>query len=304
MARIAVAIPTYRRPEGLRRLLRSLEAQVLEAEVVVVVADNGTNGREGLGVVEALLAQGYRFPVTKIGVAETGVAHVRNALFATVLKDREVDAVAMIDDDEWASPQWLAELLRIRAWHNADVVGGPVQPVFDSAPPAWASNCRYFYSEVHPDGPVEMVWGACNALMSRRALVALAPRWFDPDFGRSGGEDVEMFTRLKVGRYRFAWAAQAQVWEQVPQRRMRRDWVLRRAFRIGNSDMFVRLRWYYQGNGRLWAALHTAAHAGSSVASLPFLLWTPAARMRVLCDMSRVAGKVVALGGIRYHEYN
>src|SRR5581483_10580852 len=107
MPRIAVAIPTFRRPRSLRRLLDAVAAIETRADVHVIVADNDAGGREGLAVCERLREQGYRWPLTAFAVPERGIAQVRNALVQAALADSGSEFIAMIDDDEWPEPQWL-----------------------------------------------------------------------------------------------------------------------------------------------------------------------------------------------------
>ena len=53
MADVTVAIPTFRRPQGLARLLAALAKLRTDASVTVLVADNDAEGREGLAVCRA-----------------------------------------------------------------------------------------------------------------------------------------------------------------------------------------------------------------------------------------------------------
>ena len=45
----------------------------------------------------------------------------------------------MLDDDEYPDPHWLSEMIRVAQHHNADIVGGPVFPVFDT-PDHWLAK--------------------------------------------------------------------------------------------------------------------------------------------------------------------
>src|SRR5687768_8138920 len=84
----------------------------------------------------AQAARSYRLPVTSTVVEEPGISAVRNAILAEA-RDGGADFIAMIDDDETASPGWLAELLRIQAAFDADVVGGPVLRDMPETLPLW-----------------------------------------------------------------------------------------------------------------------------------------------------------------------
>ena len=60
-ARVLIAIPTFRRPDGLRRLLAAIAKMETAAEIKVLVADNEGAGA-GTDVVKEP-AKSYRFPI-------------------------------------------------------------------------------------------------------------------------------------------------------------------------------------------------------------------------------------------------
>ena len=60
MSEVVIAIPTFRRPQSLKRLLTAIEKLETKASVLVVVADNDADKHEGLDVCEAMRAAGYR----------------------------------------------------------------------------------------------------------------------------------------------------------------------------------------------------------------------------------------------------
>lgn len=303
MTRVVIVIPTYRRPQSLERLLRELEVQTCQESVAVVVADNDPIDRAGLAAVDKIANAGYRFPLSAVLVSEKGVSLVRNTLLQIALSELKADLIALIDDDEWPRAEWLDALLQAQAKFSAGVVAGPVVSVFDKTPSKAIATCRCFRSERHEDGPLPIVWGACNLLMTRDTLIGLEAPWFDPAYGLSGGEDVELFMRLQSQGCRFAWANDARVFEQVPATRSRLSWVMRRAFRIGNTDMFSQLRWRYAGSPRALVVLRVIGQAIVVALGLPFFLLLPRARIEILYQSMRVFGKLAALGGIHYDEY-
>src|SRR5215470_13999371 len=99
MPEVTVAIPTFRRPEGLARLLAALAALETEIPVCILVADNDCDRREGFEVC-CRLAPSYRWPLEAILVCERGIAQNRNALVEESLANRRhMDYLAMLDDD-------------------------------------------------------------------------------------------------------------------------------------------------------------------------------------------------------------
>jgi GT2 family glycosyltransferase len=230
------------------------------------------------------------------------VAHVRNALIASALDNPETGFLALLDDDEWPEPEWLEELLDMQRRTGADAVGGAMSPAFPIAAPSWAEQLD-LYRQEHPDGLTDMLWGTCNVLLTRRCLETIPRPWFDEEFGLTGGEDVEFFTRLKATGATFAWAGAARVFEDVPRSRLKLRWIARRSFRIGNTNARTQLRWRYNRMGRLAILVKAVGRLLTAAAlTLPSTGWK-AQYVEALCLSCRSFGEVTALLGIRYREY-
>lgn len=300
-ARVLIAIPTFRRPDGLRRLLAAIAEMETAAEIKVLVADNEGTGA-GTEVVKDL-ANAYRFPIDVIAVPERGLSSVRNAMIAWARKDDTLDYVAMIDDDEWPTASWIDDLVAMQRSTGASLVGGPNLPVFAPGAPGWATQCPLFRSDDMPEGPVEIVWGTCNLLLHASAFAHSDSNLFDPAFNQSGGEDVDAFMRLKASGHRFAWSRSAIVWDDVPASRTTLGWITRRAFRIGNSNMLVQLRWKYGRHGRLLALPATLAAIGANLVLLAVFFFSSERRITYYCRLVRSLGKLAFLTGLRSFEY-
>jgi GT2 family glycosyltransferase len=112
--RIAVIVPTYRRPDDLARCLQAIAKQLRPAEQVIVVR------REGDEVTGAVLSGpgAGSLGLTVVTVAIGGVVAALNAGLRAV----NADVVAFTDDDAAPRPDWL---LQIAARFAADrALGG------------------------------------------------------------------------------------------------------------------------------------------------------------------------------------
>ncbi len=116
--RVIIAIPTYKRPRMLQRLLDALALLETSADVRVLVADNDAQGQQGLALCENV-APCYRWPLRAVIAHQRGIAQVRNTLVAEALADPDTDFVCMIDDDEWPDPCWITEFLKTQALTGA-----------------------------------------------------------------------------------------------------------------------------------------------------------------------------------------
>ena len=172
MLEAVVAIPTFRRPRSLARLLAALEKIETEARVVVVVADNDAERHEGYDLC-LKLRQSYRWPLEPVIAAERGIAQARNVLVERALSYSNGGFVAMLDDDEWPSPQWLDRFLRVQEQTGADALQGSILFDFACAPQSWSAGFDGMTSIRRPSGPVPSLEGAGNLLLTRGCLESL-----------------------------------------------------------------------------------------------------------------------------------
>ena len=231
--RITIAAATFRRPSGLSRLLDHIEALETTADVTVLICDNDGQDQEGKKIVEARSAKGYRFKIECILEPKQGLSYARNALFERIATKDNCDYIAMIDDDEWPSRHWLTHLVETAIKTKADVVGGPVQSVFEKETPPYIAHCEQFRRKRKQTGPVPVILSTENALIKFSILGTISEPWFDPAFATTGGEDADFFYRAKRNGATFAWADDAEIMESIPASRGTAQWALKRNFRRG-----------------------------------------------------------------------
>ena len=290
---VVICIPTFRRPRMLKRLLDAIAALKTEARISVLVADNDAEGRAGFDLCHSLDA--YPWPLTAVIAENRGIAQARNTLIEEALKG-EARFIAMIDDDEWPQEDWIDQFLACARATGADVLQGSILFGYGNAADGHGDIRR-------ATGPVSMLQGAGNLLISRAVLEEMPAPWFDPAFALSGGEDRDFFVRLKHAGKRFAWADEARAHGDVPKTRANLGWLLARAYSIGNSDMLVLLK-HQPGATRLAIELAKilAALLLSPLAAV-ILAASPNHRAIPLQKLFRAAGKLSAMAGTRYKEY-
>ena len=118
---ITVVVCTRERPGALARCLDSLLAQDYPGFRVLVV-DNAPVTDATAEVVRSAARRG---PVDYLVEPKAGLSFARNAAVAAA----PGEILAWIDDDEYADPNWLAEVARALADHpEADVISGVIVP--------------------------------------------------------------------------------------------------------------------------------------------------------------------------------
>ncbi len=227
MSSVSVLIPTFHRPDRLRRAARSVFAQKGVRDVEIVVVENSPDG-DALPVI-AELNRTAPVPVQWACEPKPGVAHARNA--ALTLARGEF--VAWLDDDQEASPHWLSSLLQTRRETGAQSVFGSVYALAPRGS-RHAGFAEQLYSRTGPatSGLIERAHGIGNSLQPRAMF---SDNEFDPRANETGGEDDTLFSSWRRAGARFGWAPDAMVIEHVDARRARLAHGLKRAFAYGQG---------------------------------------------------------------------
>lgn len=298
--RVAVCALTYLRPTGLERLLRGIEQLDLpdSTDVQVVIVDNDPAG-SARPVVEQ---DRSRFGMSYVHEARRGISHARNAAVSTAL-ELGADLICFIDDDEWPDPAWLVEFVTTRDQTAADIVTGPVFPVFDEPPPQWIVDGGFFERRRH-DHHERIRYATTSTVMMSSDCVAGLRQPFDPAFGLSGGEDTHLFAQLRERGFVSVWCDRAHVYESIPPSRVDPRWLLRREYRRGQT-LSLSLR------RRNPTALRYVRRVGNATlelgqGALTTLIGLPRGRARWFAGIQQIvfgAGMFTGLLGRRYQEY-
>ena len=296
---VAVCVATYRRPEGLLRLLHALgdqEAIGGAVDVAVVVVDNDPAGsaRAICREAAAWLPLPLRYGVEK----RRGIPQARNAALDAA---GDADFVAFLDDDVTPEPGWLGSLLAAQSRTGADVVTGPCLARFVEPPAPWIADGGFFDGPRHDDG-TRLATAYTHNVLVRGSLVAVGGTRFDERLALTGGEDSELFGRLARAGAHIVFCEGAVVHEWVPASRARATWILRRAFRTGAAGT-----WIEASRGARAAAaivghgLRCLAKGGVQLLTGAFTGRAEALHgLRLGCYG---AGRVFGLLGVRYREY-
>ena len=233
---ISVCIATFRRPQGLARLLESLQA-VCEGddecivEIIVVDNDVGETARALAGSMRK------RFKSLRYFVeARQNIAHARNCC----VREACGTWIAFIDDDEVAGSNWLKAYWEMASQKVGDGYFGPVIPRLEHTVPAWMDKEVFFGRPRFPTGTRlsddrQMRTG--NAFIRRSFFSSFK---FDPRYGRTGGEDSDLFGRLSDNGAVFYWCDEAETFEYYPIERLSLRWLVQRSFRGGYTYTLIK----------------------------------------------------------------
>jgi glycosyltransferase involved in cell wall biosynthesis len=300
--KVDICVISYRRPQGLHRLLGGLQQLRLPEpapELRVVVVDN--DAAESARAVCADAAGWLRHPLVYLVEKRRGIPQARNTAIAAALDD--ADFIAFIDDDEVPEPDWLVELLRVQKSRGASAVAGPCLPVFEAPAPRWIEQGGLFERPRHTTGARIDYAYTHNVLVSTRALGTLEAL-FDERMALTGSSDTELFERFARRGHRIVWADGAVVREWVPASRARLGWLLRRAFRVGTSTVFIDRHCRRRPRPAARISAHGAwCLAKGGVQLLGSVLRGRAAAARALRLAVFGAGRIAGLSGASLQEY-
>ena len=288
---VTVAVPTARRPDSLRRLLAALPAAVAGAPPVeVLVVDNDPAGSARPVVAASPL------PVRYVLEPEPGSAHARNRALA----ETATPVLAFLDDDVVPCPGWLAAVTA-PVLAGAGGCGGRVVLDPQVRRPAWLDDAGIggyltAFDLPHPARPLRLgeYVVTANAAFDVEALRAVGG--FDPALGPRPGsqlvaDDVHVVRELLRSGREVWWQPEAAVVHDLPAQRLRRSWVLRRAYLQGRSDWLLdeqELRHRRAGGARValsWLAGEAARRRAEGLARRTV-------RFHLATDVARTVGAV------------
>lgn len=227
---INVCVPTYKRPELLRKLLLKLDNQKIEHSFFfsVLLVDN--DKERSAELVYNDLCDKVSYKLLYLNEPKQNISLARNK----ALENIDGEWVAFIDDDSYPANDWLLNLFLTARTYKADLVNGPVEYYFCGLVTKHIQRSIFYIPLSYKTGYEHYRLSSTNNCMFKRKLIA-NENMFDLSFGLSGGEDTKFFSDLKNKNVKFCWCEEAKVFEYVPKDRANFGWMTRRALRAGNT---------------------------------------------------------------------
>jgi len=230
---LTVCICTFRRPS----ILSAIDSVVKQTvppniSVRILVIDNDAE-QSALNIVtefrsRAAIRLDYKH------VPGQNISMARNA----GLDAATTPWLVFMDDDEFASTNWLSRLIASR--NGANAVFGPCEAIYGEGTPDWIKQGDYHSTRITETEPITT--GYAGNVLIDMAFVRRHGLRFALDLGRTGGEDTMFFRAMYRKGGILKYASCAIVYETVVSSRVNLAWVLRRRYRAGQICALVAYR--------------------------------------------------------------
>lgn len=256
MLRLSLIVATYNRSVSLIRALESVAEQnapLSEWECIVVNNNSTDDTRERFEEFAAAHPDHNFRMVTEM---RQGLSYARNR----GIGESEAEYIAIIDDDERISPDFITSYISLfDTTPDAVAAGGPIVAEYPSGRPRWMShfterpvaNTMYFGDKVC-EFPVGRIPGGGNMAMRRSAVRRYGV--FDTSLGYVGeslvgGEESDLFERLRIAEAKYYYVPQAVMYHIIPTEKLTAEYLSRLSFNVGVSQL--RRAKYYRRVGRV-----------------------------------------------------
>ena len=252
MEKVTVAIASIGR-KTLVDTLNSLSAlpEQVDVDLSVVVADDSQDGSAETRISEC---DAVNLTISCVKTASGNISTARNAL----LDACKGDWLIFVDDDEWVDRDWLEKLFSCQKDFNADVVIGPVRPVYPEDTPQWLKKANPLYHDWGSRGQ-RLDTGRGGNTLVRMQFVREYELRFREAFGVTGGEDTAFFSEAAEKGARIYATDDANAYEAVPKERLTSEYILSRATRSGQSYANMRLEASLGISARVWFGVDALA---------------------------------------------
>jgi len=302
MYNIVIGIPTYKRPLMLKKLILSIIEcnlnKTLIKDVNIIVVDNDV-AKTAEFVINELKERFYNlYKIIYFNHPVKGISNVRNELIkkAFIL---DSDFVVFVDDDEYVTTEWLNELVKTIVNNKGDMVMGPVSSSFGSNVSiyisCWIERINYLNNT-----KLNFIRTG-NLIINMKSLLE-KNIWFDPRFNSTGGEDSYFGLRMIKKGATIYWAADAIVYETVPENRANIKWLIKRYYNGANIFTYI-LKVEKEYDKLIMKVLISLIYLITGAFAIVIVPIPIRKRYWGLLKLSEGIGGLAALFNIRYHAY-
>ena len=251
--RISLIIATYNRADCLLRTLNSAAEQSLNPALYEIIVVNNNSTDHTAKTCQKFAESHANLHFHMVTEMRQGLSHARNC----GLTHATGEFFAIIDDDELINHDFLKSYYDFFLTHpTVAACGGIVTPLYEFTVPKWLNRYTerpiagtlYFGEKIIPF-PKGKYPGGGNMAIRRSAIEKYGA--FDPNLGRTGtspmgGEEKDMFARLRAAGEQIYYVPGAIIYHIIPQEKLTPNYFDRLTKMGGKSE---RVRTLHMGLG-------------------------------------------------------
>ncbi len=243
---ISVVICCYNSASRLTETLQHLQAQQVPAGLdwELIVVDNASTD-DTAAVAQEVWGSNPVAPMRVVPEPTPGLSHAR----ARGAAEARHDIIALVDDDNWTPPHWLARVAAIfRDTPMVGVVGGPTTEVCEVEPPAWFDALKGNYAVYaldSPGGVVEQAVCGAGLCFRREAWEQLLAEGYTGILtdrkGKelSSGGDFETCAALRLAGWKIWYDPDLLIEHFIPAERLNWDYLCRLNSGFGKQSVYL-----------------------------------------------------------------
>jgi glycosyltransferase involved in cell wall biosynthesis len=240
---VSIIIATFNRAEQLRYVVQQLESQqaISELSTELVLVDN--NSTDHTPEVLKSYKQSSRLPVTIVRETKQGSNHARNA----GIQNAKGQILIFTDDDVEFTKTWLSDFVGYMYLHpECNIATGKVTPKFENAEPPWLTDelLPYYGHQDYGNAAIDLCFPKFPVEMNMAIRASVFSRYgtFSPAISRNDktlmSNDAKLFfCHLAKAGETVRYIPNAHLYHLIPKERATADWILRRVFWQGVSDV-------------------------------------------------------------------
>ena len=244
MKKLSLIVATYNRAASLLRTLESVVLQSADPALWECVVVNNNSTDNTAEVFAAFAADHTAFTLRMVDEPKQGLSNARNCGIAASVGEY----IAIIDDDETLEEGYVDTYIEFfDSFPKALAAGGAVKAVYEGCRPRWMSH----FTEQMIANPLDLdvvvttfpasrVPAGGNMAFRRAAFDKVGV--FNPRLGRNGqsligGEENDLFARLRRAGEVLYFVPGAAIYHHIPQSKLTDEYFDRLSYNVGRSKL-------------------------------------------------------------------
>jgi len=236
---IMIACCTYKRPDSLERLLKSLSElsfpENIKTDILIVDNDKEQSAKSIVEKYQKLISNTIHYTIEE----NLGLSNVRNKALRETLK-LQASHMAFVDDDEVVDADWLLNHIEFyNTYPYIHISSAPTFARFEKKYPNYITKNNVFKTHsTKAHGQLREHCATGNVFFPMD-IIEKHQIFFDSEHNLIGGEDGAFFLAITEKGYNIGWNTKAINYEIIGDARANIHWIIERKFYNGYSGALL-----------------------------------------------------------------